>query len=81
MADPAKNLFYELEIYPAGLARHLKKMLARLGQLQDKIGVDHDLIVLKRSLRKTPDAFGGTEVIERVIDPLDEKSRKIRRRL
>ena len=76
-----KNLFYDLQILQPVWPGHLKKMLARLGQLQDEIGVDHDLIVLKRSLRKAPDAFGGTEVIEPVIDPLDEQSRKIRREL
>jgi hypothetical protein len=56
-------------------------LLAGLEQLQDEIGVDHDLIVLKRSLRKAPDAFGGTEMVQRLIEPLDEKSRKLRRGL
>jgi hypothetical protein len=30
-------------------------------------------------VRKTPDAFGGTETVERVVDSLEDKSRKLRR--
>jgi hypothetical protein len=33
---------------------------------------------LKGILRKTPDKFGGTEAVERLIRCLDGKSRKLR---
>jgi CHAD domain-containing protein len=76
-----KNLFYELQMLRPVWPERLKKMLARLDQLQNEIGIDHDLVVLKRCLRGAPAAFGGAEMVQRVIAPLDEKSRKLRRRL
>jgi hypothetical protein len=37
------------------------------------------MVVLKRSMRKTPDAFQGTETVEQVVDSVDDKSKKLRR--
>ena len=74
-----KNFFYELQMLQRVWPARLDKMVAALRQLQDEIGADHDFVVLKRSLRKTPDVFGGTETVERVVDSLEDKSRKLRR--
>jgi CHAD domain-containing protein len=74
-----KNLFYELQTLQPVWPERLEKMVAGLRQLETEIGADHDIVVLKRSLRKTPDAFGGAETVAQVVGPLDEKSRKLRR--
>jgi CHAD domain-containing protein len=73
-----KNLFYELEMLEPVWPKRIDRMTARLSKLQDKIGLDHDLAVLRALLRKTPETFGGTESVERVIDCLDGKSQKLR---
>jgi CHAD domain-containing protein len=73
-----KNLFYELEMLEPVWPKRMDKMTARLSKLQDKIGLDHDIAVLKAFLRKTPEKFGGTEAVERVIRCLEEKSQKLR---
>ena len=73
-----KNLLYELELLEPVWPKQMDKMTSRLSKLQDKIGCDHDIAVLKGLLRKTPQRFGGTEAVERLIRCLDGKSRKLR---
>jgi len=73
-----KNLFYELELLEPVWPKRMDKMTSQLAKLQDKIGLDHDIAVLKALLRKTPETFGGTEAVERIIRRLDGKSRKLR---
>ena len=74
-----KNLYYELQMLQPAWPARLSKMVSGLERLQGEIGADHDLVILKRSLRKTPDAFNGAETVEELIDSLDHKSRKLRR--
>jgi CHAD domain-containing protein len=59
-----KNLYYELQMLQPVWPERLVKMVADLRQLEEKIGADHDLVVLKQSLLKTPDAFGGIKAVE-----------------
>jgi CHAD domain-containing protein len=73
-----KNLFYELELLEPVWPKRMDKMTSRLAKLQDKIGLDHDIAVLKVLLRKTPEAFGGTEAVGRIIRRLNGESRKLR---
>jgi CHAD domain-containing protein len=73
-----KNLFYELQLLEPVWPKRMDKMTSRLSKLQDKIGLDHDIAVLKSLLRKTPETFGGAEAVERVIRCLDGESRKLR---
>jgi CHAD domain-containing protein len=73
-----KSLLYELELLEPVWPKRMDKMSARLSKLQDKIGLDHDIAVLKAFLRKTPKEFGGTEAVDRVIRCLEEKSEKLR---
>jgi CHAD domain-containing protein len=74
-----KNLYYELQMLEPVWPKRLDKMTSRLAKLQDKIGRDHDIVMLKGLLRKTPEAFGGAETVERVIRCLEGKSQKLRR--
>jgi CHAD domain-containing protein len=73
-----KNLYYELQMLHPVWPERLSKMIKRLKKLEEKIGADHDLVVLKRSLQSTPDAFGSARAIEQMIDSLEEKSKRLR---
>jgi CHAD domain-containing protein len=74
-----KNLYYELQMLQSVWPARLIKMVAGLNKLQDQIGADHDLVVLKRSLDRSPDRFGGSESVERVLRSVNDKLRKLRR--
>jgi CHAD domain-containing protein len=74
-----KNLYYELQMLEPVWPKRIDKMTSRLSKLQDKIGSDHDVVVLKGLLRREPEAFGGPEAVERVIRCLNGQSQKLRR--
>jgi CHAD domain-containing protein len=74
-----KNLYYELKMLEQVWPKRIDKMTSRLSKLQDKIGSDHDVVVLKGLLRQDPEAFGGTETVERVVRCLNDRSQKLRR--
>ena len=74
-----KNLYYELQFLNPICSRRLRLMTARLKKLETMIGDDHDIAVLKASLQKTPEHFGGGPVVERVLRQLKERSQKLRR--
>jgi len=74
-----KHLYYELQFLESVSPKRLGKMIECLKKLQDLIGADYDVAMLKSSLQKTPDRFDGAETVVRVIDCLATKSRKLRR--
>jgi CHAD domain-containing protein len=76
-----KNLFYELQLLEPVWPKRLDKMTSRLSKLQDKIGLDHDIAVLKGVLQKTPEAFGGPAAVEALMHRLDAESGKLRHRV
>jgi hypothetical protein len=78
-ASELRAFYYELQMLQSVWPARLNKMVADLGKLQEQIGADHDLVVLKRSLHKCPDSFGGTESVAQVLNPLYDKRRKLRR--
>jgi CHAD domain-containing protein len=73
-----KHLYYELQFLESVSPKRLGKMIARLKKLQDLIGANHDVAMLKSLLQKTPDRFGGAETVARVVDCLATKSRRLR---
>jgi hypothetical protein len=54
-------------------------MVARLSKLQDRLGLDHDLTVLRAELKKTPEAFGGGAAVQHIVSCLDRQTHKLRR--
>jgi CHAD domain-containing protein len=54
-----KHLYYELQFLQSVSPKRLGKMIERLKKLQDLIGADHDVAMLKSLLQKTPDRFGA----------------------
>jgi CHAD domain-containing protein len=76
----AKNLYYELEFLKAIWPGRFHRLVSRLSKLQDEIGLDHDAAVLRAWLKKTPEDFGDSETVERVIGCLDSKIQELRER-
>jgi CHAD domain-containing protein len=74
-----KSLYYELQMLQSVWPARLTKMVTGLNKLQDQIGADHDLVVLKRSLDRNPGRFGGSESVESVLRSVNNKRRKLRR--
>jgi CHAD domain-containing protein len=75
----AKHLYYDLQFLEPIWPKQLHRMISRLSKLQDRLGLDHDLIVLRAELTKTPAAFGGKEAVQRIVSCLDRQSHKLRR--
>ena len=75
----AKNLYYELQFLEVVWPKRLHRMVSRLSKLQDRIGLDHDLVVLRAELKRTPEAFGGKERVGRIVSCLDRQIKKSRR--
>ncbi|MBV9873096.1 MAG: CHAD domain-containing protein [Verrucomicrobia bacterium] len=73
-----KNLYYELQFLEPVWPKQLHRMISRLSKLQDRIGLDHDLIVLRAELEKTPEAFGGREAVQDIVSCIDRQTRKLR---
>lgn len=77
----AKNLYYEIEFLESIWPNRLHGLISRLSKLQDEIGLDHDAAVLRAWLKKTPENFGGTETVQRVVGCLDSQTQKLRKRV
>jgi CHAD domain-containing protein len=77
----AKNLYYELEFLESVWPKRLHRLVSRLSKLQDEIGLDHDAAVLRARLKKTPENFGGSETVQRVVGCLDSQTQKLRKRV
>ena len=75
----AKNLYYELQFLESVWPKEFRRLLSHLSKLQDQIGVDHDVAVLRSWLKEKPEAFGNTETVQRVVACLDNRTRKLRR--
>lgn len=74
-----KNFYYELQSLAPVWPKRFGRMIKRLKKLQDKLGDDHDLVVLKAALRRTPGSFGETTAIKIALCQLRKRSRKLRR--
>jgi CHAD domain-containing protein len=69
-----KYLYYQLQTIEPVWPKRLGRTIKRLRKLEDQLGVDHDLSVLKRLLIASPEKYGGTGAVERVVACLDEQS-------
>jgi len=74
-----KNLYYELQFLMPLLRKRMRSQVARLRKVQELIGDDHDIAVLKAVLQSTPERFGGGPAVKRVVRRLEERSRRLRR--
>jgi CHAD domain-containing protein len=74
-----KYLFYQLQIIEPAWPTHLARMIKRLKRLEDRLGADHDLIVLKRLLVSTPEEHGGRQAVKTVMRLLRRRSQRLRK--
>ncbi|MBV8330167.1 MAG: CHAD domain-containing protein [Verrucomicrobia bacterium] len=74
-----KHLYYELQMLRPVWPKRLDKMIARLSQLQEKIGTDHDLVILKRSLASRPHPTGDAEGVDEVLQTVADEIAKLRK--
>jgi CHAD domain-containing protein len=74
----AKNLYYQLEFLESVWPKKFHQMRSDLSKLQDQIGVDHDVAVLRSWLKEKPEAFGDREMVQRVVACLDNRTRQLR---
>jgi CHAD domain-containing protein len=74
----AKNLYYELQFLESVWPKEFRRLLSHLSKLQDQIGVDHDVAVLRSWLKEKPEAYGNAEMVQRVVACLDNRTRKLR---
>jgi CHAD domain-containing protein len=74
----AKYLYYQLQTIEPVWPKRLRRTIKRLRNLGDQLGVDHDLSVLKRVLIASPEKYGGTDAVEKVVACLDEQSAMLR---
>lgn len=74
-----KHLFYQLEWLEPVRTRRFASMLKRLHKLEEKLGADHDLVVLRKMLSKGSGEFGSRDDIQRVRKSAIRKSRRLRR--
>ena len=74
----AKFLWYQVRMLTPIWPKHLAKLAERLNDLQDQLGADHDLAVLKGFLLRRPDRFGGEPTVRRITTCLDKLMVKLR---
>ena len=77
----AKNLYYELQFLESAGPKRLQRVVSRLSDLEDQIGQDHDVAVLRAWLKKQPETFGGDETVHRVVACLDGQTRQLRQKV
>ena len=60
--------------------RGLTRRIARLEELQDLLGEDHDLEVLRETIAGTPERFGKARMTAITIGCIDKSQRSLRMR-
>lgn len=67
-----KYLWYQMRLVESAAPSVLEPLVARLHDLADGLGDDHDLAVLVATTSTAPDDHGGREQVERLHDLLGE---------
>ena len=73
-----KQLYYQLEWLEAVWPNRFARMRQRLHQLGEKLGADHDLVVLCDLLGKVPATSGDADEIKRVKNAAVKRSKRLR---
>ena len=74
-----KYYFYLLKMLTPMWPSRLGKTVKHLDRLQDKLGKDHDLVVLKSFLVKHPSNTGNRTPVGQVVECLEKRSAKFRK--
>lgn len=73
-----KNLYYGLQFLTPIWPSRLRPMVARIKKVQQIVGDDHDLAVLKSCLQAAPERFGGRKAVKGVLRQLKRRSKNLR---
>ena len=74
-----KQLYCQLQWIEAIWPKRFGRMLDRLHKLDEILGADHDLVLLREVLEKIPEGWAGTEALERVKKAAGKKGGRLRR--
>lgn len=74
-----KHLYYQLEWVEPVRSRRFAAMLKRLHELEEKLGADHDLAVLRKLLKKGSIEFDSPGALRRVKNSAVRRSKRLRR--
>ena len=75
-----KYLRHQLELLRPVKASVLEPLAKKAEDLGDILGDDHDLAMLRREVAGDPERFGGTEVVDSLLDKIDRRRERLERR-
>lgn len=75
-----KTLWYQMRLLEAAAPSVLTPLVARLDDLAEALGDDHDLSVLIKRLESDPSRFGGKKVVKRAVRRARAQQDDLRRR-
>ena len=75
-----KYLGYQIRVAAPLWRGKIEKMAEDLDELQELLGADHDLVILKGFLSRDPGRFGGRAQTECALGYLARRSRRLRKR-
>jgi CHAD domain-containing protein len=73
----AKDLRYHLGLLGKAWPPVLGGCEQAAKHLEQRLGDDHNLVVLRNTVLKTPDHFGKPEQVKAILDVVDEHQRKL----
>jgi CHAD domain-containing protein len=74
-----KDHWYQMRLLD-GLHRRASSRVKRLGQLQDWLGDDHNLVLLRAALLAQPHQFGAARGVAAILGCIDKRLSTLRER-
>jgi CHAD domain-containing protein len=75
-----KYLFYQLQTLESVRFVRLARLIKRLRKLEDDLGRDHDLMMLKHLLDASPEKYGGRQAVKTMTRLLRKRSQELRKK-
>lgn len=75
-----KRLFYQLQLPGLACSKAERRLVRRLGELQERLGAEHDTQQVMALLHSEPTHSGGTKQTARVVALLEERGKNLRKR-
>jgi len=73
-----KYLYYQLQLVRPACPGRLGPMARQLNRLEEKLGEEHDFMVLRNLLTQSPERCGGRGAIKRAVACFDRQCQKLR---
>ncbi len=75
-----KNLWYQMRLLELAAPSMLTPLVARLDDLAESLGDDHDLAVLVEHMEAAPRSYGGKRSVQRAVELARRQQDELRRR-